>query len=49
MMHPFKVRVSISCVTIVIMHSSLGIGMFPLECIGLVHKLSLTWSSGRSD
>lgn len=23
--------------------------MFPLEYIGLVHKLSLTWSSGRLD
>ena len=49
MMLPFKVRVSISCVTIVIVHSSLGIGMFPLEYIGLVHKLILIWSSGRLD
>ena len=49
MMLPFKVRVNISCVTIVVVHSSLGIDMFPLEYIGLVHKLSLTWSSGRSD
>ena len=49
MMLPFKGRVSIPCVTIVIIHSSLGIGMFPLEYIGLVYKLSLTWSSGRSD
>lgn len=23
--------------------------MFPLECSSLVHKLSLTWSSGRLD
>ena len=49
MILPFKMRVSISCVTIVVVHSSLGIGMFPLEYIGLVHKLSLTWSSGRLD
>ena len=49
MMLPFKGRVSIYCVTIVIIHSSLGIGMFPLECSRLVHKLILTWSSGRLD
>ena len=31
------------------MHSSHSIRMFPLECSRLVHKLILTWSSGRLD